>query len=209
MILAHLLPKSSGFYVDVGAFHPVKFSNTYLFYKKGWRGINIDAAPGVMTEFNKLRSEDTNIAMGVSDEEGLLTFYLVDRGSSVNTFNYENLKMLGLSEKIREKIKVPVKRLENILNESFRGSPEEIDFLSIDVEGYEVNIIKSNNWTKYRPKVILIESFETMNHSTNFDRQFIDYLKPYGYTLFSKTPNSIFFLRSDLRLSPTNSIVSK
>ena len=53
--------KKNGFYIDIGAHHPIRFSNTYLFYKKGWRGINIDAMPGSMDLFNKIRSRDINI----------------------------------------------------------------------------------------------------------------------------------------------------
>ena len=65
-----------GFYIDIGAHHPKRFSNTYLFYKKGWSGINIDAMPGSMRIFNKLRPRDTNIEAAVSDQKDKLCYYM-------------------------------------------------------------------------------------------------------------------------------------
>src|SRR5690348_3121185 len=69
--------KERGYYVDVGAFHPKKFSNTYFFYKKGWRGINIDATPSSMQAFKRVRPRDTNIETAISnkDEELILHLY--------------------------------------------------------------------------------------------------------------------------------------
>src|SRR5690554_6253894 len=58
--------KNDGFYVDVGAHHPRRFSNTYLLYRRGWRGINIDAMPGSMAEFRRLRGRDINLEIPIS-----------------------------------------------------------------------------------------------------------------------------------------------
>ena len=77
MILKRLFGgQKFGFYVDVGAHHPKRFSNTYYFYKKGWRGINIDAMPGSMIAFDKLRPRDINIERPISDKKQILTYYL-------------------------------------------------------------------------------------------------------------------------------------
>jgi len=76
MILSRLFGnQQAGFYVDVGAHHPMRFSNTYFFYKKGWNGINIDAMPDSMKLFNKFRPRDINIEKPVSDKKQILTYY--------------------------------------------------------------------------------------------------------------------------------------
>lgn len=67
--------KNTGFFVDVGAHHPIRFSNTYFFYRKGWSGVNIDATPGSMVSFDKLRARDTNIECGIDEQEDVLDFY--------------------------------------------------------------------------------------------------------------------------------------
>jgi len=87
MILQRIFSgKNDGFFVDVGAHHPTRFSNTYLFYLKGWRGINIDAAPGSMTAFRKVRPADINIECPVSDKSDIATFYIFNE-PALNTFS--------------------------------------------------------------------------------------------------------------------------
>ena len=76
MILQRLFEKQkTGFYVDVGAHHPRRFSNTYFFYKKGWCGINIDAMPNSMKRFNRSRPRDINIEKAISENEKILKYY--------------------------------------------------------------------------------------------------------------------------------------
>src|SRR5690606_15965677 len=75
-----------GFYVDVGAHHPTHYSNTYLFYKRGWRGINIDAMPGSMEPFRKLRPHDINLEIPISSKTEILPFYIFNR-PTLNTFS--------------------------------------------------------------------------------------------------------------------------
>ena len=89
MILRRLFEKQqTGFYVDVGAHHPKRFSNTYFFYKKGWKGINIDAMPDSMKPFNKIRPRDINIEKPVSDKKQVLTYYAFNE-PALNGFSKE------------------------------------------------------------------------------------------------------------------------
>src|ERR1700687_2725090 len=67
--------KYKGFFVDVGAHHPYRYSNTLFFYRKGWRGINIEPTPGATKLFNTFRRKDTNLNIGISDKKEKLTFY--------------------------------------------------------------------------------------------------------------------------------------
>ena len=94
--------QAEGFYVDVGAHHPRRFSNTYLFYKRGWRGINIDALPGSMKVFQKFRPRDINLELAVSEREQVLTYYM---------FNEPALN--GFSKTISEKRQTDVYKITN------------------------------------------------------------------------------------------------
>jgi hypothetical protein len=89
-----------GFYVDVGAHHPLRFSNTYLFYKKGWRGINIDATPGSMKLFNKIRPEDTNIESPVSNTHRKMSYYIFDE-PALNSFSSKLSKKGLITQSIK------------------------------------------------------------------------------------------------------------
>src|SRR6478672_655222 len=73
----YFLPTRSGFYVDVGAFHPFKHSNTYILYKAGWHGVNIDPRPGSKALFDRFRPRDVNIETGISDKDGTMTYHIV------------------------------------------------------------------------------------------------------------------------------------
>lgn len=146
----------NGFYVDVGAYHPKKYSNTYFYYKKGWSGINIDAKPGSMELFNKQRRRDINLEVGVSKEEKKLYFYIF-KESAYNTFSKE-LADSCMKNKIPfdKKVEINNLRLENILDK-YLPKNKKIDFMSIDVEGLDLQVLESSNWSKYIPTYVLIE----------------------------------------------------
>jgi FkbM family methyltransferase len=205
MILAHLIPKQKGFFIDVGAYHPYKFSNTFSFYKKGWRGVNIDASDESIKLFDKMRGHDINIHTAISDKNEILTYYKLDEGTSMNTFDKTNLHRLGINININCEVKMEAKRLDYVLGK-IKEIPE-IDFLTIDVEGFELKVLNSNNWEQYRPKIILVESFEPFAVVNMNDKEIIDFLNNKGYDIISKSPNSLFFGRNDLKYTPTNSII--
>src|SRR5690606_2132198 len=110
--------KKNGFYVDVGAHHPQRFSNTYNFYKKGWRGINIDAMPNSMLAFKKERPEDINLELGVSIEQKELVYHMFNQ-PAINTFSIDeaNKKEALDRYKIIAKIHIRTLPLKEILNE--------------------------------------------------------------------------------------------
>ena len=193
MILRRIFEgQETGFYVDVGAHHPKRFSNTYYFYKKGWRGINIDAMPGSMHLFDKLRPRDYNLEMGVSLEKGNLTYFVFNE-SALNSFN-EELSLereKNTDYRLLNKITVSTDRLDSILSEHIKNTP--IDFMSIDVEGHEMEVLQSNNWELFRPKYILIELLNSDLDSIKADSTY-QFLTKIGYKLFAKTFNTYFFV---------------
>ena len=93
MVLRRIFEKKNGFYVDVGAHHPIRFSNTYFFYRIGWSGINIDAMPGSMQAFKKSRVRDINLELGVSNHNANLDYYIFN-DTALNTFSVKNFEKI-------------------------------------------------------------------------------------------------------------------
>lgn len=147
-----------GFYVDIGAYDPKRLSNTQHFYLKGWRGINIEPNPLAKARFLKVRPRDTNLSLAVGgNEQEVATFYSMFP-ATVSTFS-EDFRDLNLARgcELVDTIKLPIMPLENILSEHLPDQTE-LDFMSIDTEGHEMDVLESNNWSRFRPKVICIES---------------------------------------------------
>lgn len=184
--------KPTGFYVDVGAHHPKRFSNTYFFYKIGWRGINIDPMPNSMHEFRKERPDDTNIECGIAVTEGELSYYIFEE-YAINTFS-ESLanERINKGHKLLKTQVVKIYPLSSILDK-YLPYKQAIDFMSIDAEGFEMQILISNNWNKHRPYIIIVESldFDIMNLQQS---EIYKKLTSLQYRLCAKTVNSLFFI---------------
>lgn len=145
-----------GFWVDIGAHHPTKLSNTKLYSEVGWRGINVDASADSIITFNKLRKKDINVNVGIGLHPGVLDYYRMSL-SPMNTFSKEFAdKAIEEGAKLLEVLKIPVITMEELLD-NYLPAGQKIDFLSIDCEGLDLSILQSNNWIKYRPEYVLIE----------------------------------------------------
>lgn len=152
-----LRKEEPGTYVDIGAHHPIKFSNTYYFYQKNWHGVNIDPNPESITLFEKTRRRDINILAGIGHEEQDLIYYEFDV-PAVNTFNEQFVKNNLKYANLVRKRPVAVKSLNSVLSEVWPQG-KKVDFLSLDVEGFEVSVLKSNDWSKFKFKFVIIEIF--------------------------------------------------
>lgn len=194
VILERLLDgQANGFYVDVGAHHPMRFSNTYLFYKKGWRGINVDAQPGSMAPFRRHRQRDTNLEFGVGTSPGSFPYFRFDE-PALNTFDPDEAKRKDVPPyHLLEVVDVAVRRLDNILSEHLPAG-EEITFLTVDVEGRDLDVLQSNDWTRFRPKLVLAETLRA-DLKTLADGPVVAFLASVGYTPVSKAHNTTFFER--------------
>lgn len=197
MILRRLFDtQKDGFYIDVGAHHPKRFSNTYFFYKCGWHGINIDAMPNSMKLFNKIRPRDINIEKPVSDKKQILTYFAFNE-PALNGFSKELSEQRDAQENyfIKFTKDIETATLEEILNE-YLPVNQEIDFLSIDVEGLDFMVLKSNNFEKYKPKVILIEILgSNLNNIANND--ITEFLKEFNYSIYAKAINTVIFIENN------------
>ena len=181
-----LQSNTTGFYVDIGAHHPFRYSNTHLFYQKGWRGINIDPRPGIMAEFKKHRPDDTNLELGIASHAGSLTYYMFS-DPAVNSFDSETVKRFEVSGqfKLLNQCSIPTRPLADILDE-YLPNGTTIDFLSVDVEGFDLQVLQSNNWVKYRPRLILAEDIDAFTFAHVIESKLTKYLKGVGYIPISK-----------------------
>lgn len=196
LILDRLLDgQQAGFYVDVGAHHPLRFSNTYLFYLRGWRGINIDAEPGSMRPFRRYRSRDINVECGVAAQPGRLPYYRFDE-PALNTFDQAEASLKDRPPyRLMEQVDLAVRRLDDLLTE-YLPIGQGIDFLTIDVEGKDREVLESNNWSRFRPRFVLAETLRSdmLNLSSC---PVVQFLADQGYKPVAKAYNTSFFARVD------------
>lgn len=194
LVLNRLLDgQAQGFYVDVGAHHPVRFSNTYLFYRRGWRGINIDAMPGSMQKFNKVRPRDINIECGVAGSAGKLMYHRFNE-PALNTFDAAEAAHKNKSPyQLIDTVEVAVERLDVLLARHLPVG-QQIDFLSVDVEGKEEEVLRSNDWSRYRPRFILAETLRTDMLNLG-ECPVVQCLRGVGYAPVGKAYNTSFFAR--------------
>lgn len=184
--------KKNGFYVDVGAHHPKRFSNTYSLYKEyGWNGINIEPNPDLFNLFKSLRRRDINLNIGISRQFKKLDYYMFDE-PALNTFDVSvlNDRLSQTPYKHIKTISVEVESLSDIFDKHLNG--QRIDFLSIDVEGFDLDVLMSNDWEKYRPSWVLTEQLNLSNIES-LDFEIHEYMKSINYVLFAKTFNTLFY----------------
>ena len=156
--------KKNGFYVDVGSYHPIERNNTMLLYNKGWEGINIDISDFSIKLFDQLRPRDINLNLAVSKNEGEIEMYFQKKLSQLSTIKKEQIKKSFQGEvKIR---KIISKTLTSILDES-KFANKKIDFLDIDVEGADMDVLESLDFEKYSPKLICIEVIKENNEDSD------------------------------------------
>ena len=139
--------KKKGKFVDLGAFHPIRYNNTYLLYKKGWSGTNVDLNPVAIDMFNIVRTRDDNKCDLISDVNNIEKIvYYEHNFSAVNSLILtEELKKV-----LKEKIPMISKTFTDLVDHDF-------DFLNIDLEGHDYEVLKNIDLKKYRPKLICIE----------------------------------------------------
>jgi FkbM family methyltransferase len=146
--------KEKGFYVDIGAHHPIHRNNTQLLFNRGWEGINIDVNQFSIDLFNFLRPDDLNLLTAISDQEGEITFYYQKKFSQLNTTD-KKIAHEHFNGNFNERL-VKCQSIHNILINS-KYKEVKIDFLNIDVEGAEMKVLRTLNFEIYDPKLICIE----------------------------------------------------
>ena len=191
LLAEYFSDKLTGTYVEIGAYHPFRFSNTYRFYQKGWTGVCIDPSNTTEDLFKKFRPNDQFFCVAVGAENKQLPFYRFNE-PALNTFDKSRAQHLDknsnyhlVSETLQQ-----ISPLKDILASASNLST--IDFISIDVEGFEMEVLQSNDWSKYNPEVILIEDTLFKIDQPSLSPVY-NFLTDKGYRLFAKTPRSLFF----------------
>lgn len=184
--------KKEGFYIDIGCNHPVSNSQTYLMYKKGWNGLVIDPSPEYANYFKIMRPNDIYLPIGISQESGIMNYYQYDL-DVINSFDFNSSEILAkeLNAKLINTIRVNIYRLDYILTK-YLPEGKKIDLLTIDTEGHEKQIIKSNDWGKYRPKFVLLEIHDFDNH-VPLNSEIVNYMISKQYKLVSVLGHNCLF----------------
>jgi FkbM family methyltransferase len=178
-----------GFYVDIGACHPVRFSNTYLLNQRGWSGINVDANPESLNLFRSRRPRDINIHAAVSDTVREVEFSLYQE-SALCRIEVQS----GAAAEGNPQMPPPVKKLTiqsttlaNLLA-THVSAEQKMDLLNIDCEGHDLAVLTSNDWKRFRPEIVAVEDWDE-NAETDISR----FLLKRGYELiFLNSPAKLF-----------------
>ncbi|HRJ05923.1 MAG TPA: FkbM family methyltransferase [Candidatus Saccharibacteria bacterium] len=169
--------EKKGFYVDVGACHPHVASVTKRFYQKGWKGINIEPQTNLYGLFELERPRDLNLNIGISNKQSTIKLRMYTNNQGLSTFasdlKREHASTKGNKTEQYEDVPIEVVTLKDVLS---AHNVKSIQFLKVDVEGYEFEVLKGNDWSAFRPEVVCIEA----NHIV---KNWKPLLKKNGYEL--------------------------
>ena len=173
-----------GKFLDIGCYHPTRHNNTYEMYKKGWSGINIDLNPLTIELFDFMRPKDVNINIGISDNDSEKELYFIDELDTQNTIDKNQLEFLKKHHNINQDQiivkKIQTKNLETILNEyQFYN----IDFMNLDIEGHELQVLKTLDFKKIKIKYLCVEMIEHNEESILNVKNMKDLLKENNFKL--------------------------
>lgn len=195
-ILAPPSKNKKWLWIDIGANHPSRLSNTAFFYGQGRHGINIEADPKLIREFYDKRKKDINLNAAIADKPGEMDFYLMD-SPGLNTLSAKDARE---NEKLGHKIIgiVPIKTMTvaEVLEKYCDGVFP--DFLSLDAEGYDLTILKSICWEKTYPKIICVENIPYLPKLKNYfwsmqKSEISAYLETKNYSIIAFTLiNAVF-----------------
>jgi FkbM family methyltransferase len=185
-----------GFYVDLGCFHPTRSNNTFKFYKRGWKGLNIDLNPLSIDLFNFARPKDINVCAAISNKKSKKKLYFLGDLDSKNTLDLNHKNWLGEHFNLNKsdfKIKyIKTSTLGQILK---KNKIYKIDLLNIDIEGHEYEVIKSFDFKKFNINVICIELLNFNKLSANRKKQLVLLLKKNKFKLVDKSKINFIFKR--------------
>tara|TARA_B100000579_G_scaffold353439_1_gene308161 strand:+ start:698 stop:1426 length:729 start_codon:yes stop_codon:yes gene_type:complete len=188
--------KRNGFYVDIGCHHPFRYNNTFILYKRGWTGLNIDLSQISIDLFNLLRPKDINICTAISNKTGKIKFYIPNKNplspeiTTDQNFTKKFKKLHGNSYDAYTTKSTTWKAIEK----KYKNKIKKIDLLKIDIEGSDLKVLKSINLFKLKPTLIMTEapSFEKL-----LKRKIISFLKTKNYSIIFDNNLNIIFKRKD------------
>jgi FkbM family methyltransferase len=154
--------RRDGFYVDVGCYHPIRYSNTYLFYQRGWRGICIDANPAMSTAWKRYRPRDVFVNAAVSAQDVSMNYYM-DPVEPYKNFLSEDA---GLPVPSGGSLtRIPSESLSSLLTKNSAAPITAIDLMTVDCEGFDLQVLQTHDFELVRPKVLIVEDFDLSSDS--------------------------------------------
>jgi len=156
-LIESYFPESEGNYVDIGAGHPVLGSNTYFFYRKGWRGVTVDPIQKNISLHRLFRRKDTQIRSLIGNENSEIMFFHIEPyeySTTDSEIAKEVLRNPGVRLLARESL--PMQQMRDL---GVKANFNDATFLSVDVEGTDFDVLKSINWSEYAPRLICVESW--------------------------------------------------
>lgn len=180
-------------WLDIGAHHPWRISNTALLYARGCRGVNVEANPHLFEAFLRERPEDVNLNLGASDVEGSMVFHMIDRQSGRNTLDAAEAERFVAAHAqfaITERVEIPVTTAACIVERHCRGRFP--DLLSLDVEGHELAVLRGVDWSRPGPVLICAEA-----NDADAETGLLGFLAARGYRRILVAGENSFLLRAD------------
>ena len=146
--------ENAGFFVDVGCYHPIQYNNTMLLYKKGWNGINIDISEFSIKLFNFCRPRDLNLNLAISNKNAIIEFYYQKKISLLSTIKKDQSDLVHQGKVMKKKILS--QKLTKVLDNT-KYKNKKIDFLNIDTEGADLDVLESLDFARYSPRLVCVE----------------------------------------------------
>ena len=207
VILDRALHSPKGFYVDVGAASPSIASVTRHFYEMGWSGINIEPQESYVAELRQERPRDLTLQAAAGAVPGTCTFYVVDSDPDLSTFDRSRVEDLASEGERTTTHVVEVVTLNDVLD---RARPGAIDFLKIDVEGAERDVLLGIDLARWRPRVLVVESTISNTQTPNYEK-WEDLVVGHGYVYTSFDGINRYYVAEEEtslidRLGPANAL---
>jgi len=189
---------TKGFYMDIGAYHPFRQSNTAYFWLMGWNGVNVDASPRSIRIFKKIRRTDRNVWSAIVDaqtaaREKTISLYFnpnVDFDLSATCAPDEVARRKDWQT---EKVEVPCDSLANIVNKYAPSNNADFHFMNIDIEGFDESALQGMNGWKSKPQVLCVEVLHAVTIRDILDTATNSILEGNGYQMVGKTAASIVY----------------
>jgi FkbM family methyltransferase len=182
-----------GIYVDIGSNHPIRGSNSFKLYKRGWTGLCVDGNQDLVKQSKKVRPKDINIHAYVSDSESDL-FFTEFENNSVSSFEEQHIQFWQNKSIIKSRKLVKTVTLNTLLQQY--QIPSNFQVLSIDVEGHDYNILLGFDLLLYHPRLIIIEILNLYLALINEDKV-VSYLRRFNYRLKAYNGINAFFVKDN------------
>jgi FkbM family methyltransferase len=195
------MPQTKGFlWLDIGAHDPIFISNTAAFYRNGLKGINIEANPKLIKKFYLKRKKDINLNVAIADKLGTMAFYIMDSPTLSTLSEEEAHELETMGHKIKEKISIKTMTVTEVIEKYNCGVFP--DFLSLDAEGYDLQILKTIEWEKSFPKIICVENIPYKRKLKNYfksmqQNELTLYLESKGYSIIAFTLINAIFVHNN------------